>query len=106
MLRRCLDPNATSYRYYGARGITVCQRWLRFENFYADMGDPPPGLLLDRIDNDGNYEPTNCRWASPTEQSLNRRPFKRKRRRSSLAEIQAYGASVARAASAPGGATP
>jgi hypothetical protein len=103
MLQRCFDPNHERYCYYGGRGVTVCDRWLKFENFYVDMDDPPPGQWLDRRDNDGNYEPGNCRWTTPTEQARNRRPPKRKRRRSSLAEIQAYGAALAPAASAPGG---
>jgi hypothetical protein len=104
MLQRCFNPNHKDYRYYGGRGITVCERWLDFVNFLADMGEPPPGLSLDRINVNGDYEPGNCRWATASEQVRNRRPPKRKRRRSSLAEIQAYAASLARAASAPGGA--
>jgi hypothetical protein len=103
MLQRCFDPNHAGYRYYGARGITVCHRWFKFENFYADMGDPPPGLSIDRIDVNGNYEPGNCRWATASEQVRNQRPRKRKGRRANIAEIQAFAASLARRASAPGG---
>lgn len=79
MKQRCLNPNASKYRDYGARGITVCDRWLTFENFYADMGVRPEGKTLDRIDNDGNYEPGNCRWATPAQQSQNQRPQKARR---------------------------
>jgi hypothetical protein len=64
-------------RYYAERGVLVCKRWEIFENFLADMGERPPGKTLDRWpDSDGNYEPTNCRWATPREQYWNRRDVK------------------------------
>lgn len=76
MKRRCFDVKAKGYRYYGGRGITVCERWRdSFANFLADMGECPFGRTLDRKDPNGNYEPSNCRWATYAEQTRNRRPF-------------------------------
>ena len=99
MLQRCFNSNNRAYCHYGERGITVCERWLVFENFYADMRDPPDGLSIDRINNDGDYEPGNCKWSTRAEQVRNRRPLKRKPRRSKLEDLQAFAASLARAAS-------
>ena len=73
MLQRCRSPNATDFKYYGGRGIKVCKRWYQYENFLADMGRRPLGLSLERIDNDGNYEPSNCKWATHSEQMKNKR---------------------------------
>lgn len=73
MIRRCYDPKNTHYKQYGQRGIVVCKRWLdSFENFLADMGECPGELTIDRFDNEGNYEPGNCKWATQTEQQNNR----------------------------------
>lgn len=72
MVKRCTNPNHQTYRYYGARGIRVCERWRIFDNFRADMGPRPSRRhSIDRIDNSGNYEPGNCRWATPEEQGAN-----------------------------------
>jgi hypothetical protein len=70
MLARCRNLNDKDY---GGRGITVCDRWLVFENFFEDMGERPEGMSLDRIDPNGNYEPSNCKWSTATEQSRNQR---------------------------------
>ncbi len=76
MKTRCLNPNYPRFKNWGGRGIRVCERWMDFENFLADMGEKPEGLTLDRIDNDGDYEPGNCRWATRKQQVQNRRDQK------------------------------
>ncbi len=73
MVRRCTEPSHQQWDDYGGRGITVCDRWLVFENFLADVGDRPVGLTLDRVKNDRGYEPGNTKWSTPLEQARNRR---------------------------------
>lgn len=77
MIQRCYNSNNMLYKYYGSRDIKVCERWLQsFDNFLNDMGDRPAKLTLERINVNGNYEPTNCKWATRLEQTRNRRNTK------------------------------
>lgn len=73
MKGRCFNMNNANFPHYGGRGITVCKRWMKFENFLLDMGTAPLSLELDRINNEGNYDPSNCRWATKQQQSWNTR---------------------------------
>jgi len=73
MIERCRNPKVGNFKNYGGRGIRVCRRWLRFEYFLADMGNRKTGTSLERLDNNGNYEPGNCAWKTRAEQSRNTR---------------------------------
>lgn len=79
MKQRCFNPHRPKFRFWGGRGITVCERWLKFENFLADMGQKPTGMTLERIDGDKDYCKENCCWASFSDQNRNRRPYHKKR---------------------------
>lgn len=85
MVQRCTNPHYYQYENYGGRGISVCEEWRSFANFYRDMGDRPPGRTLDRIDNNRGYEKSNARWATPYQQVHNRRERKDSRRLKMLA---------------------
>jgi hypothetical protein len=81
MHRRCSETTNPSFQNYGGRGIRVCETWGDFNQFLSDMGEPPKGMSLDRINNEGGYSPENCRWATPFQQVVNRRKFKSRNKR-------------------------
>lgn len=76
MIYRCTQKSHIAYKNYGGRGIKVCDEWRKFSNFLRDMGERPQNKTLDRIDPNGNYEPSNCRWATPKQQARNKRKKK------------------------------
>jgi hypothetical protein len=78
MKQRCLNDRAPNFKYYGAKGVTICDAWLAFESFFADMGEAPADCTLDRKEVDGHYEPTNCRWATAVVQANNKRKRQKK----------------------------
>jgi hypothetical protein len=98
MKQRCFNPRHRSFPDYGGRGIIVREDLLSVQKLFARMGHPPPGKSINRVDNDGDYTANNLEWASHSQQNLNRRPRKRKRRRAGLADILAYADALARAA--------
>jgi transposase-like protein len=104
MLARCSNPRDPSWKNYGGRGIKVCKQWDSFEVFYTNMGDCPTGKSLDRINNNKSYSKENCRWATASEQTFNRRPYARTRYRttpsilSKLKELQKRGLTTRAAA--------
>jgi hypothetical protein len=90
MMNRCTNPRVAAWKYYGARGITVCSRWKTFANFLADMGERPAGLTLDRINTHAGYTPENCRWTDIHTQLANRRPYSRQARNRADVRIRLY----------------